>query len=232
MLAAGRGPAGRATAGPPGAQAAMAVRPAARPGPARTATDRSSRATPASPDRRDDRGAAAGRSAGATSNRAGAARPPPQRRLRASLAARGRRAARARSGSARPRPIALPAAVGPDLARHGRGCPAEPPRDQPEGLARPQATADLLALGDRESERGPTGRPGLDPAERADRRLDVPFRPTDAGSNVIDPLPRRHPATDLGSLSLCRPMPSPTSAHRPPRSRDPLAIKGDVASVT
>jgi hypothetical protein len=52
-----------------------------------------------------------------------------------------------RSGLCPDRPIALPATVGADLAGHGRGCPAELPRDQPEGLARPQATTDLLALG-------------------------------------------------------------------------------------
>ena len=96
-----------------------------RRGPGRTATDRSFRATPTSPDPPDDRGAAGQRSAGATSACAAAPRPA------AGAGGWGEPGGSWASGRAErtrlatPRAICCRSPVGSDLARDGRGGTAE-----------------------------------------------------------------------------------------------------------
>ena len=87
---------------------------AARPGPARTATGRSSRGSPASPGRRGTPSASAGRSPRATTTPAATRRPgPPAGRRRAWGSSAGVPGPRRPGGPARP--VALPAAVRRDL---------------------------------------------------------------------------------------------------------------------
>ena len=233
MLAARRGPAGRVAAGPPGAQAAWSARRAGRPGPARRATGRSSRGTPTSPARRDDRaqppGDLLGRPRSSSRSRSTAAR---SRDCCASLAARGRRAARRRSAVGPDRPIAPPATVGQDLAGHGRGCPAEclaiSRRVSP--ARRPRLISSRSAFESRSADRR-VGRGWIPPNGLTvvwTYRFD---RPTLAAmSSIRSPVAtRRRISARSASVDQCHPRRLPT-AHLAHEILSPSRV--DVASVT
>ena len=177
-----------------------------RHGTARTTTDRSSRATRASPDRRGTLPPANPRSVAATS--ATRASPPPPHATADTPPA----STVSDDASARPRPVRATRPIPPsatvrrDLARHRRRRPTQPPRDRPQRLTTRETPRDLLTL----SQRQPQRRPHRLPHRRTPQPRDIaPHRAVRAADLLADQptrQPQRRQPRDLLLLPLRQPL--------------------------
>ena len=182
---------------------------ATRRGPARTATGRSSRATPASPHRAGTRAAADCAICCGDHARLKPRlhhRPQLRRRCQLRLLRSPRPDRRLPIGPHRP--IPMPATVCRHLPRHRRRRPPEPRRDPPQRRAATEPARDLLALLQRQASRRPRPLPERQPALRSRHPLHRLARTPHPPSRLQHPDAVRQQPPDL---------PPRRPRQRPPR---------------